>query len=56
MYRVVGYPWTVYLFCAGCAFMVYSGLTYAIEHRSWEAFWSLAVLVIGAVLSVVARD
>jgi amino acid transporter len=56
VYRVIGYPWTPLLFCLGCEFMVYSGLTYAIQNRSWEAFWSIALLLVGAVLSVFDRD
>ena len=49
-------PVTPFLFCLGCEFMVYSGLAYAIENRSWEAFWSIAVLLVGAVLSLFSRD
>jgi amino acid transporter len=55
VYRVIGYPWTPLLFCAGCVFMVYSGLAYAIQNRSWEALWSIAVLLVGAALSLFDR-
>lgn len=50
-YRVIGYPLTPILFCLSCAFMVYSSVVYAIEHRSVEAFWSIAILLIGVGLS-----
>jgi basic amino acid/polyamine antiporter, APA family len=55
-YRVIGYPVVPMVFCAGCGFMVYSGLAHAILNRSWEALWSIAVLLIGAVVSLFNRD
>jgi basic amino acid/polyamine antiporter, APA family len=51
-YRVPGYPITPALFCLSCLFMVYASVDYAVQHRSWEATWSIAVLLVGAVLSV----
>jgi amino acid transporter len=54
-YRVLGYPLTPLLFCLGCGFMVYSGVAYAIQHRSSEALWSIGVLLIGAVVSAFGR-
>jgi hypothetical protein len=35
--------------------MVYSGLAYAIQNRSWEALWSIAVLLVGAALGLFDR-
>lgn len=52
-YCVPGYPWTPILFCCSSAFLVYSSLSYAIEHGSWEAFWSLGILAAGFVVSLV---
>lgn len=51
-YRVLGYPVTPLVLCAGCLFMVYSSFRYAFEHKSWEAFWAVGILAIGAVLSL----
>jgi len=51
-YRVLGYPFTPILFCLSCAFMVYASVDYAVHHRSWEAMWSIAILLVGAGLSI----
>lgn len=50
-YRVPGYPVTPLLFCLSSAFMVWSGLKYAVENRSWEALWSIAILLVGVTMS-----
>jgi amino acid transporter len=50
-YRVPGYPVTPILFCLSSAFMVYSSVRFAIEHHSWEAVWSIAILLVGVVMS-----
>jgi hypothetical protein len=34
--------------------MVYTSLDYAIGQRTWEAVWSVEILLIGAVLSIFA--
>ena len=46
-----GYPVTPILFCLSCSFMVYSSVAYAVENRSWEAIWSIAILLVGVALS-----
>ena len=51
-YRVPGYPFTPILFCLSCTLMVYASVDWAFQHRSWEAMWSIAVLLVGAALSV----
>jgi basic amino acid/polyamine antiporter, APA family len=51
-YRLPGYPLTPIVFCASCSFMVYSSVTYAIENRSWEAIWSILILVAGVAMSL----
>ncbi len=51
-YRVPGYPLTPALFCASCAWLVYASLAYAVEHRSWEALWSMAILLVGVAMSL----
>ena len=50
-YRVFCYPLTPILFCLSCVFMVYASIAYAVEHRSWEALWSIAILLAGVGLS-----
>lgn len=50
-YRVPGYPLTPLLFCLSSGFMVYASLAYAIENGSWEAFWSIGVLLVGVAMS-----
>ena len=50
-YRLPGYPITPILFCLSSTFMVYSSLAYAVENHSWEAVWSVAILLVGVVLS-----
>ena len=50
-YRVPGYPVTPLLFCLSCSFMVYSSLAYAVANRSWEAIWSIAILLVGVAMS-----
>jgi amino acid transporter len=54
-YRVVGYPFTPILFCLSCAFMVYASLEYAVANRSWEAIWSIVVLLLGVLMSFYKR-
>jgi hypothetical protein len=51
---VPGYPVTPVLFCLYSAYMVYRSLDYAIGERTWEAVWSVEILLIGAVLSIFA--
>jgi hypothetical protein len=53
-YRVPGYPVTPVLFCLYSAYMVYTSLAFAYSQRTWEAVWSVEILVIGAVLSIFA--
>jgi amino acid transporter len=53
-YRVPGYPVTPVLFCAYSAYMIYTSLDYAISQRSWEGIWCIAILLIGALLSIQA--
>jgi APA family basic amino acid/polyamine antiporter len=49
-YRVLAYPIVPILFCFSSLFMLYSSLTYAVEHRSWEAFWSVLILLVGVAM------
>jgi amino acid transporter len=53
-YRVPGYPITPVLFCLYSGYMVYTSLDFAIGQRTWEAVWSVEILLIGAVLSIFA--
>lgn len=52
-YLVPGYPLTPILFCLSSGFMVYASLAYAIKNSSWEAFWSIGVLLVGVAMSLV---
>jgi amino acid transporter len=54
-YRVPGYPVTPILFCCSCSFMVYSSVAFAIKYRSWEAIWSIAILLAGVAMSFYRR-
>ena len=49
-YRVPGYPVTPIVFCLSSSYMVYASLSYAIQNRSWEAIWSIAILAVGVAL------
>jgi APA family basic amino acid/polyamine antiporter len=50
-YRVPFYPVTPILFAASCAFMLWASLKYALDHRRWEALWSIVLLLAGVVAS-----
>ena len=50
-YRVPWYPLIPVAFCLSSLFMVYSSISYAIENRTYEALWSMAILVAGVVLA-----
>ena len=52
-YRVPGYPVTPIVFCLSCALMCYVSVAHAIEHRSWEALWSMAILLLGLAMSFI---
>src|SRR5204863_8700304 len=49
--RVPLYPLLPGAVLAVCAFMVYAGVEYAWQNRSWESAWSLMILAVGAVLA-----
>ncbi len=55
-YRVPGYPVTPFVFCCSCGFMVYSSMAYAIHNGSWEAIWSIAILLAGVVVCFFERE
>jgi basic amino acid/polyamine antiporter, APA family len=55
-YRVPGYPLTPLVFALSCGFMTYSSVQWAIANGSSEAFWSIGVLAVGAVLSFFSRS
>jgi len=46
-YRVPWYPIVPVLFCLSSLFMVWASVSWAIDHRSWEAIWSIAILLVG---------
>ncbi|MHC4402370.1 MAG: amino acid permease, partial [Planctomycetota bacterium] len=49
-YRVPGYPVVPILFCLSCLYMLYRSLIYAVQNQSWEALWSVLILVAGIAL------
>ncbi|NMC21967.1 MAG: APC family permease, partial [Thermogutta sp.] len=55
-YRVHLFPLVPLIFCASCAFMIYSSVSYAVEHRTYEAVLAIAVLVIGLAVSLFLRS
>jgi basic amino acid/polyamine antiporter, APA family len=55
-YRVPGYPLTPIAFSLCCGLMVYSSLSYAMQHGSWEALWSIAILLLGVAMSFYRPD
>jgi amino acid transporter len=50
-FRVPGYPLTPILFCLSCSYMVYTSVAYAFRNQSWEAIWSIAILLLGVAMS-----
>lgn len=52
-YRVPLYPVIPILFCLSSLFMVYSSLDYALKNQTYEALWSVGLIILGVVLSVV---
>jgi basic amino acid/polyamine antiporter, APA family len=54
-YRVPGYPLIPFLFSLSCAFMVYASVAHAVQYRSWEALWSIGVLLVGVAMSCCDR-
>jgi amino acid transporter len=49
-YRVPLYPIVPIVFCLSSLYMAYSGVRYAIDNKSPEAFWSIGLLLAGVVL------
>jgi amino acid transporter len=49
-YRTAGYPVVPLLFCLSCLFMLWASVTWALDHKSYEAIWAIALLVIGVAL------
>jgi APA family basic amino acid/polyamine antiporter len=47
-FRVPVYPLTPILFCLWSAAMLYASLLHAVTNGSWEAFWSIGLLILGA--------
>ncbi|GIX01464.1 MAG: hypothetical protein KatS3mg112_0401 [Thermogutta sp.] len=44
----------LFIFCSSCLFMIYSSVTYAIQHRTYEALWAIGVLVVGMLVAAVS--
>jgi len=54
-YRVPAYPLIPALFCLSSLFMLYASFSWANQHRSSEAFWSIVILAIGLPLGLYDR-
>jgi len=54
-FKVAGFPVTTGVFCACCAFMLYSCVTYALGQKPWGLLISFAALSVGAVIYAVSR-
>jgi amino acid transporter len=54
-YRVPCYPLVPLLFCCSSLFMVCSSIFYAYVHQSYEALWSVGILLVGVVASCFDR-
>ncbi len=54
-YRVTGYPVTTIVFCASCAFMLHSSISFAWEHKRRGLVVVLAVLAAGGVAYLLTR-
>lgn len=50
-YKLTGYPFTVIIFCASCAFLIYSALIY----KPKEAAISCGIVLVGLVIYLVSR-
>jgi len=46
-YRVTGFPVTTLIFCAVCAFLIYSAVKYALENNLWFAAMTGGILLAG---------
>jgi len=51
-YKVSLYPWIPILFCLSTFFMLYASLSYAYGQRHPEAYWIIAVMLIGILVSI----
>ena len=49
-YRVTGYPVTTLIFCAVCAFLIYSAVSYAFWNKRVSLILLLAIIFVGALL------
>ena len=54
-FRVPLYPLLPAVFCLSSLFMLYSSLDFAVTHRTYEALWSVGLVLVGAALSVVEK-
>ena len=50
-FRVPCYPLVPILFCLSSAFMLYGSISWAYENTSYEALWSIGIMLVGVVLS-----
>ncbi len=54
-YRVPLYPVVPLIFCLSCSFMVYASLSWAVDQRSYEAVWAVALMALGSLLTLWRR-
>ncbi len=51
-YRVPWYPVLPLVFCLSCLLMVYASLSWAVEQRSYEALWAIALMALGIIATL----
>jgi amino acid transporter len=54
-YRVTGYPVTTIIFCAVCAFLIYSSINYAAQNKPKSLILLAAILLVGILVYLLTR-
>ena len=50
------YPWVPIVFCLTCAVLCESSFTYVLSQRRLEAFWAIALMLVGILVSLFDRQ
>lgn len=51
-FQVPWYPWSPVLFCLATLFMCYASFTYAVSQKHVDAYWVIAIVVLGILASL----
>ena len=54
-YRVTGYPVTTVVFCAVCAFLIYSAINYAVQNKPKSLILLAAIFLVGIFVYLLTR-